>query len=191
MDVVAAHARSVEFWLDRVRTVPEDAWGDPTPCTDWDVRALVNHVVGEDAWTVPLLEGRTIAEVGDRLDGDLLGDSPREQAEQAGKGAVDAFSEDGAAGRTVHLSFGDTPAEEYAWQLTADHLVHGWDLAAATGGDRTLDADLVEAVAQWFAAREELYRDGGAIGSRPDAAATSAQDRLLVGFGRDPGWQPA
>ena len=58
------------------RGVGEDQWGAPTPCADWDVRELVNHVAGEDLWTAPLLEGSTIEEVGDRFDGDLLGDDP-------------------------------------------------------------------------------------------------------------------
>ena len=50
--------------------------GGATPCTEWDVRALVNHVLGEIRWAVPLFAGSTIAEVGDRFDGDLLGDDP-------------------------------------------------------------------------------------------------------------------
>ena len=189
MDVLALHARSVDLWLDRVRTVTDEQLGAATPCSDWDVRALLNHVVGEDRWTAPLVEGSTIEEVGDRFDGDLLGAAPCAAAEGAGKEAVAAFAEPGAGERTVHLSFGDTPAEEYAWQLTADHIVHAWDLAVATGGDTNLDDELVTAVAKWFADREELYRGGGAIAPRPDASVTSDQDGLLVGFGRDPGWQ--
>ncbi|MBA2768363.1 MAG: TIGR03086 family protein [Sporichthyaceae bacterium] len=189
MDVLALHARSAELWLDRVRTVTDDQLGAATPCSEWDVRALLNHVVGEDRWTAPLVEGQTIEEVGDRFDGDLLGVSPGDAAEEAGKEAVAAFAEPGAGERTVHLSFGDTPAQEYAWQLTADHLVHAWDLAVATGGDTRLDDELVRAVARWFADWEELMRGGGAIGPRPETSATSDQDRLLVAFGRDPGWR--
>jgi hypothetical protein len=95
------------------------------------------------------------------------------------------------AGRTVHLSFGDTPAEEYAYQLAADHIIHGWDLAAATGVDRTIDPELVAACAAWFADREAIYRSAGAVGPRPDgASADDPQAQLLVAFGRDPGWQP-
>ncbi len=90
-DVATVFAHSVEEFQSRVREVGEDAWDRPTPCTDWDVRALVNHVVGEQRWVVPLLEGKTIAEVGDALDGDLLGSAPLEAADAAAKAAVSAF----------------------------------------------------------------------------------------------------
>ena len=189
MDVVELHNRTVANFAELVSGVDAGQWSAPTPCTDWNVRALVNHVVGEERWTVPLLEGSTIQKVGDSLDGDLLGSSAKDAAEAAGAAAVAAFAVPGASTRTVHLSFGDTPAEEYAWQLFADHLVHGWDLAAATGDDRSLDGELVDACATWFADREELYRGGGAIGPRVDVGPdASPQDRLLASFGRDPGW---
>jgi uncharacterized protein (TIGR03086 family) len=189
-DIVAIHARSVEAFLDRVRAVPDDAWERATPCTDWNVRELVNHVVGEDRWTGPLVAGKTIADVGDSLDGDLLGADPKEAAQAAGKEAMVAFGEPGAAERTVHLSFGDTPASEYAWQLTADHLIHGWDLAVATGGNTHLDPEVVGPLAAWFKSREELYRGAGAIGERPEIGSDAvAADQLLAAFGRDPHWR--
>ncbi len=192
MHVTDLHRRSVEGFTALVEAVDDDAWTGPTPCSDWDVRALVNHVVNEDLWTVPLMEGATIEEVGDRFDGDLLGPAPAAAARAAGDTATMAAASGIVGGRIVHLSFGDTPAEEYAYQLAADHVIHGWDLAAATGGDRTLDPELVAALTAWFAEREELYRGAGAIGPRPDAVAASddPQDRLLVAFGRDPGWVP-
>jgi uncharacterized protein (TIGR03086 family) len=190
-DVVALHAKAVELFRSRVHAVPDDAWHGVTPCTDWDVAALVNHVVGEDLWTVPLMDGHTIADVGDRLDGDLLGTSPKDVVDGAAKEAVASMNGQGALDRTVHLSFGDTPASEYAWQLIADHLVHGWDLAAATGGDLQLDPQVVGGVAKWFAGMEDMYRQAGVVASRPPSAAASEQDRLLVAFGRDPSWAPA
>jgi uncharacterized protein (TIGR03086 family) len=190
-DVLQIHAQSVELFLERVRAVPEDAWDRPTPCAPWDVRDLVNHVVGEDRWTAPLMAGKTIDEVGDSLDGDLLGELPVQAAEQAGKEAVAAYGEPGAGDLTVHLSFGDTPATEYAWQLAADHVIHGWDLAVATGGDTRLDDELVAAVADWFADREDLYRLAGAVADRPDVAGLAPQDDLLLAFGRVPHWTPS
>ena len=191
-DIRELHARSVEEFAAMVAEVPEGAWSRPTPCSDWDVRALVNHVVGEELWVPPLLDGATIAEVGDRLDGDLLGDDPVSTAGEAAKGAVAAFSPHDAMDRTVHLSFGDTPASEYAWQLFADHLVHGWDLAVATGQQPRLPEDAVAALGEWFDEREDLYRGVGAVkDAAPVGDDASPADRLLARFGRDPGWSPS
>jgi uncharacterized protein (TIGR03086 family) len=162
-------------------------WTAATPCSDWDVRALVRHVVEEELWVPPLFAGRTIADVGESLSGDLLGDDPVRVFEQASVAAVDAVREPGALERTVHLSFGDFPGGEYAMQLGADHLVHSWDLARAVGVDATLDAESVATVRTWFADWEDAFRSSGAIGPRvslPDGA--SPQDDLLTRFGRTP-----
>ena len=58
MDLNTLYHRTVEAWADRVNAVGPDQWDEPTPCRDWTVRELVNHVVGEDRWTVPLVEGQ-------------------------------------------------------------------------------------------------------------------------------------
>ena len=55
---------------------------------------------------------------------------------------------------------------EYVRQLSADHLIHGWDLGAATGGDASMDPELVAEVGAWFSQREEMYRGAGAVGPR-------------------------
>ena len=188
-DVASLHRRSVEGWLATLEAVPDDCWDDPTPCRGWSVRDLVNHVVGEDLWTVPLLGGATIEDVGDSLDGDLLGADPKGAGRAAAHQAVAASAALDGAG-TVHLSYGEESADEYVRQLIADHLVHGWDLAAATGADRTLDADLVGAVASWFDGRESLYREGGAVGPR-GLMTGDPHDDLLARFGRDAAWNDA
>lgn len=180
------HDRAVRSFADKVQGLQPDDWGRPTPCTDWDVRALVNHIAVEELWTPPLLAGRTIAEVGDAFDGDQLGESPKQAQAAAAEAATAAVAEPGALDRTVHLSYGDERASEYVWQLTADHLVHAWDLARAVGGDERLDPDLVAAVAAWFDEREETYRAAGLIGARPQVEGDAdAQTRLLAAFGRE------
>jgi uncharacterized protein (TIGR03086 family) len=191
MHIVDLYRRSLDGFTDRVAEVAPDQWDAPTPCEDWDVRALVNHVVSEDRWTAPLMGGATIAEVGGRFDGDLIGYNPTAAATAATAEAYASVVQEGALERVVHLSFGDTPAEEYVRQLLADHLVHAWDLAVAIGVDSSLDPEVVQACAEWFAEREEIYREGGAIGPRAQAGARAdAQDQLIAAFGRDPGWTP-
>ncbi|NIK56592.1 TIGR03086 family metal-binding protein [Kribbella shirazensis] len=187
MDVVELHNRTVRNFAELVAAVGTDQWPAPTPCSDWDVRTLVNHVVGEERWAVPLMEGKTIAEVGDALDGDLLGDDPYGAAASAAREAETAATR---SIDKVHLSYGDEDPHEYLRQLAADHLIHGWDLAVAIGAPPRMDAELVDEVAPWFAGREELYRSSGAIGERLDGFADPA-DVLLAAFGRDPRWNPA
>src|ERR1700732_1097333 len=71
-----AFRRASEGFVERARQIGEQRWSAATPCTEWDVRMLVNHVAGEYLWVPEILAGRTIAEVGDRLDGDVLGGDP-------------------------------------------------------------------------------------------------------------------
>ena len=190
MDLEAAYRRSVSWWTSAVEGSGED-WTLATPCADWDVRQLVNHVVGEDRWTKPLVDGRTIAEVGNSLDGDLLGDEPVAAARDAADEAVTAVAARLPEGGLVHLSYGEEALEQYILQLTADHLIHGWDLAAATGQERDLDPEVVAAVSAWFADWEQRYRSQRAVGDRPPSAmAGSPTADLLIAFGRDPSWTP-
>ena len=186
MNVQDLHRRAVEEFDRRVQALTEEMWERETPCCPgWKVRTLVNHLVNENMWTPPIMHGSTVEEVGDRFDGDLLGDDPKGVWERSSKEAVAAVQEDGAMERTVHLSFGDVPGREYTMQLFADHLVHAWDLAGAIEADGRLDPELVEACAEWFESVEELYRSSGAVGERADVPeGADAQTHLLARFGR-------
>jgi uncharacterized protein (TIGR03086 family) len=183
---IAAHHDAAAGWFGRlVHQIRPDQWSAPTPCSEWNVRDLVNHVTGEALWTAPLMAGSTISEVGDRFDGDVLGANPVDAWDAAAARARTAVAAPDALRRTVHLSFGDTPATEYVSQLFADHLVHGWDLAEAIGADTRMDPDLVSACATWFDTVESLYRDAGGIGPRaPVDPGADAQTVLLARFGR-------
>ena len=186
-DTAALYATALDGCSRRVAGVGPDDWHRPTPCADWDVRALVAHLVDENRWVPPLLAGRTIADVGDELSGDPLGADPQAAWEASASDAGEAVARPGALDVTTHLSFGDVPGREYVMQLTADLLVHGWDLARATDGDERLDAAVVDGVAAWFDTMEEAYRSAGAIGpavALPEGAPP--QDQLLARFGRDP-----
>lgn len=187
MNVPELHRRASRRFGELVHLIKDDQWKDPTPCADWNVRELVNHVVAENLWTPPLLEGRSVEEVGEGYDGDVLGDNAQARWDEASSAALQSVQGEGAMERTVHLSFGDVPGKEYASQLFADHLIHSWDLARAIDADDKLDPDLVEACSEWFASMEAIYRAAGAIGERPDVpSGADSQTRLLATFGRKP-----
>jgi uncharacterized protein (TIGR03086 family) len=178
--------RAVTGFGALVAQVPSSAWDRTTPCADWNVRALVNHVTVENLWAAELFAGRAIVEVGDSLDGDQLGAVPLARWEQASRSALAAAGTHGAMAGTVHLSFGDVPGHEYAMQLFADHLVHRWDLAVALAdGPAVLPSADVQVCLAWFAGHEHDYRAAGVIGPRPPLPADAdPTTRLLAAFGR-------
>jgi len=100
--------------------------------------------------------------------------------------AAAAINAPDAMTRTVHLSFGDVTGTDYAQQLVADLLIHGWDLARAIGADESLDATLIDHVAAWFTGWEDSYRAAGAIGPRQPAPGADRVAELLAAFGRHP-----
>lgn len=184
--VLAQHSEALALFGGLVHAVADDQWDRPTPCTDWTVRDLVNHVTGEQFWVPPLVtEGRTVADVGDGLAGDLLGDDPAGAWDRGAAGAAAAFAAPGALERTVQLSYGPTRAMAYCTELIADVVVHAWDLARGIGADDRLPPDLVE-----FSIKEVMpYADGLAASGMyaeplevPPGA--DAQTRLLALLGR-------
>ena len=183
---IEMYRRSVEEFGQRVMAIGPEDWGRPTPCSDWNVRELLRHLVYEELWAPPLLEGKTIADVGDRFEGDILGADPPAAWKEAAAGAVAAGSAD-VLDRTVHLSFGDVPGRDYLGQMTADHVIHAWDLARGIGGDDRLDSELARFVYDFLAPQADMWRGAGVFGPAvpvPDDA--DVQSKLLGLTGRTP-----
>jgi uncharacterized protein (TIGR03086 family) len=145
MDVLVAHRSALRQFDNRVYEIGPRQWHDPTPDTEWDVTALVRHLVYEQLWVPPLMAGKTIAEVGDAFEGDILGEDPVAAWASAAAAVREAVSRPGALDRKVHLSFGEVAATEYLWQLTVDLVVHAWDLARAIRAEENMPNDLVSA----------------------------------------------
>ena len=103
IDLGEIHQRAGLVTRVFVAGVAAGQWSAPTNC-DMDVRALVNHLVSGNLWATELIAGKTIAEVGTRLDGDVLGDNPRAAYDGAPSAAQSAFSGPGALERICHVS---------------------------------------------------------------------------------------
>lgn len=168
--------------------VADDQWAAPTPCTAWDVRALVNHLVNEQLWAAPMLSGQTIDEVGDTLDGDLLGAEPGAAWREAATTADREFNRPGALDGTINSSMGPSPARQYLAEMTFDLIVHRWDLGSALGRPATLeDAELgfVEGVVSQMAAmQDQLVAAGVFAEPRTVPSGADRQTALLAALGR-------
>jgi uncharacterized protein (TIGR03086 family) len=186
-DVLDFHRRALDEFGRRVHAIRRDQWVCATPCTDWSVRQLVNHLAVEQLWVPPLLDGASIEQVGHRFDGDQLGDDPIAMWDRAAAAAHAAFAADGALDRIVHLSYGDRPAREYCQEMIFDLVVHAWDLARAIGGDPHLDPALVEEVyAKVEPVADSLAGSGLFAEPVPVPETADRQTRLIAATGRDP-----
>ena len=161
MDVSQLCQRAMDSAEHFVNAIKPDQWDAPTPCDEWDMRALVGHITYEALWAAELYAGKTMAEVGDRFEGDNLGDDPIAAFTLALVGAKSAVAAPGAMETVCHLSFGDHSGADYAGQLFLDFLVHGWDVAKGSGQDATLDAALCEACVPLAAEFVAMVRGAG------------------------------
>lgn len=179
------YARAMARTRAYIDAVRNDQWHLPTPCTEWDVKQVANHIIGENLWAGELFQGKTIQEVGNRLDGDLAGDDPAAAYRESVTVASDAVTAPGAMEVTCHLSFGDYSGSDYAAQLFLDTLIHGWDIAKATSQDTRLDADLVAACMPIAVDLARQFRSAGVFGQDlPVDANAGAQTKLLALLGR-------
>ncbi len=186
-DPVESHHQALGETEALVAAVRADQWLLGTPDDEWNVRQLVNHIVAGNLWVAPLMSGSTIAEVGDRLDGDVLGDDPLGAYRRSASEADAAFRAEGAMDAQANVSYGPVPGRVYAGHRLVDVLVHGWDLAVATGLDTTLRSDLVDACLAVVEPEAEMLAASGAFGDDhhvPEGA--SPQTKLLALLGRHP-----
>jgi uncharacterized protein (TIGR03086 family) len=189
MDPLAQLRQATAVFDQRLAAVTPDQWGSPTPCTEWTVRDLVDHVTGGNRWTVAVLGGLTAGEafevaLAPGFGDDVLGDYRSSAAAQ-----IEAFSEEGALDRNCHHIVGDMTGAVFIGLRTADLAVHAWDLARATGGDEDLGDELVTALWETNRHRAEAIAAGGMFGT--GASGTVADDapvqaRLLDLVGRRP-----
>ena len=163
----------------------------PTPCRDWDVRALTRHVVGQD------LPNFTTAAQGGTPDWQ----APAEEVGEDWIGAYRAGAQRlldvwraAKLDQPVSMPGGrEAPLGSRIDQQLAELSVHGWDLAKATGQDVALDPAVAARALEWASKmlRPEFRGAGKSFGDEvPVDPQAPISDRLVGWFGRDPGWTP-
>ncbi|MBP2337097.1 uncharacterized protein (TIGR03086 family) [Saccharothrix coeruleofusca] len=187
MDLIEAHGRAMNEFDTRVRQVRADQWELATPCKEWSVRDLVNHLVQEQLWAPELLAGCTVEQVGDRFEGDQLGEDPLHAWVLAAAAAREAWIAPKALQRQVHLSSGRTAAPEYGWQMTLDLAVHAWDLAKAIGVGTGVDPDLAEELLERMGPEVQRWQGSGLFEPPvPVPADADPTAKLVALLGRTP-----
>lgn len=173
-------------------SIEDGQWALPTPCSEWDVTALVDHVTGGNWFTLEVLDGRSadeamqsaIARFGD-------GSATREDAIRSATDQLAAFRADGILDGTWHHVAGQLPGSQILRLRFHDLVVHAWDLGQAIAPPASVPADLVawgleelgrpdSLTAQHITVAGAPEAEGSEPGSEPRTAGTS----YLAAFGR-------
>jgi uncharacterized protein (TIGR03086 family) len=158
-------------------------WTAPTPCTEFDVRAVVNHLVaGDRAFAAYVTGGEPPAR-----GADLLGDDPVAAYSEAAAGLRTAFGAKDALNEIYKAPFGSAPGAVLVQVRVLEQLAHGWDIARATGQSPDFPDDVTERALA--VARQTLATrpDGPAAPFGPEVAVPDgapALDRLAAFLGR-------
>lgn len=181
-EVRERYSRVAAGLTERVEAVPEGAWANPSPCEGWVARDVVGHLVD---WVPAFLRSYAGIELpaGPSVDEDPAG------AWSALRSSVQATLQDpDVAARRFDSPAGRISVEDAVDQLiTADVLVHTWDLARAVGLDEALDQEAVRRLVEGMEPHDAALRASGHYGPRVEVGdGADEQTRLLAFLGRRP-----
>jgi len=173
-DLLDLYARASDWTVGKVAGVRDlDA---ATPCEEWQARDLLNHMLETQRYFVAAARGEDASPPGPTPP-EVLSDDPKRDFERARADVIETFSQEGVVDKTG-------PALGIAF---ADMLLHGYDVASATGQDTTMPDGLAEAAYTTIHGRfTDEQRKGVFKPEIPVGDDASPQQRLLAYTGRDP-----
>lgn len=175
-DVMALYTTTVARARAVVDGVADDQLGLPTPCSEWNVQQLLDHMAGAQAGIAGMVVGEQVAAEGSTMD----------KIDAAASAIDKATSEPGALEKVVESRMGEMPVARMIGMAVGDLAIHTWDLAKATGQDTALDDGVVDFLYPLMEAM--LKRGRGPAFAAPIAVPADAplQDRLMGITGRHP-----
>lgn len=175
-------ARACEAVGGLIAGIRPEQWKAPTPCPEWNVREVVDHLVGMDLVFAALIEGGPMPERG----ADRLGDDPAGAFRASGALLQAAFSRPGVLERSYRGPLGSATGAERLQIRLYDLLAHGWDLDRATGIPARLPEDLAEQALEFAQVQlsSPQSRTGRFADPQPVEGTAPAIDRLAAFLGR-------
>ena len=164
--------------VDQLETTDLDK---PTPCANFTVHGVLDHMIGGAASFVPAFRGESPTQ--DATEPATAGQVPTAGFHQAMNSLLDAVNAPGAMERTISAPFGDVPGSVFARFVAFDGLIHGYDIASSTGLAYDPPDDVVAAVDAF--AREALgpdMRDGDTFALETAAPDGASMLQNLVAF---------
>jgi len=187
MDVVATFERVLDRTNEVVDRVEPDQLHNATPCAEWDVRAVINHITGGATMFAECVEQGSVpdARLGELMGGDNLGDDFKGRYRAASDRARATFAMPGALDKMVKLPFGEMPAGAALNIAIMDVMTHAADIAKATG--QSIDDEEILTVALDVGRNlvsDDFRQPGIFDAEQPADPSASAADKLLAFAGR-------
>jgi uncharacterized protein (TIGR03086 family) len=174
-DLLACYDQASRWTLAKVRGAV-DKMDRQTPCDDWNVRSLLNHMLDTQRYFTGTARGEDVS-LPSPTPPRLVGENPVPTFEKGRSDLIRALGEPGVLEKTA-------PAPGIAF---ADQLLHGWDLAQGTGQDSTMPEGLPAVAYQLIHGRfTDEQREGLFKPAITVPASASPQVKLLAYTGRDP-----
>jgi uncharacterized protein (TIGR03086 family) len=175
-----------------VDQIKDDQWDLKAPPEltikpgDWTIRKLINYHAYDDAWVPETLAGKTMAEVGIKYDGDLLGNDPKASWHAIVAKAI-AAAKDVDLEKTVHLSYGDYPTHEYLHHITMFRTLRTVDFARFLKLDHNLSEELMQGTWDYLKPNAEMLRSYGILPPEVKVPEDAPLFERLMGLtGRQP-----
>ena len=171
-----------EHCADVIADVDDTRFALPTPCSQWDVRATIDHLIGA-TWMFTLVN---LGQAAGEDAGGLAGRDPLVAFTDAATANTASWRAPCSFDGERTYPFGTFPADAAAMMNLSEIVVHTWDVAIALGADATLDPSVAAMLADFYRPISlEPYRAHGAFGPEvPIDPGAPAADRLLAKLGR-------
>lgn len=166
---------------DAVKGVKADQLASPTPCTEFNVKELLRHIIGG----LQMLQTAASGGKGKMPAEDIVGDDPAGQYAEGRTKLLATLKEPGVFDKTWSMPFGDMPGKMMAGIAFMEHLTHAWDVKKATGQDANLPDDLVNECLGLVTPMDAMLRMPGVCGPAlevPDSATPT--EKLIAFMGR-------
>jgi uncharacterized protein (TIGR03086 family) len=184
VNLLDAMDRALAAVSERVDAITADQWADPTPCSQWNVADLVDHLVWGNLFCGAVADGVT--------------PEKPERAADLVQGWLDsvpviraAFARPGLIDGEVQMPLSRISGAHWARMKIGGLVVHSWDLSRAIGADETMDDDLMQIAYDFFsterakgALTEDRFGVDGLAGN--DLSSMPLLTRLLLSAGRTP-----
>lgn len=176
MDPVAFHRQALDVAQGVVDSIDRSQFELPTPCDEWNVRQVLEHIIGGNRRIAgnPAAEGE-----------DVIGDDLSAAYTASAAGAAAAFAAEGGLDRMYTLKIGEFPGHFAVLARSTDQLAHAWDLARATGMSTDLSPDLYVVALDLMQTRfATVGRSVSFADEKPAPDGATAADRFAAFAGR-------